>query len=507
MPILSICIPTYNRARYLKKSLNSIVEQEIFQKTSDVEIIISDNCSTDNTRQVVERFVEQYGDKVKYFCNEKNLNDKNIELSLLRGTGAFLKVQNDTILMHQNSLSEMVNFIITNLKTKPILFFLNKNNIKDKISNFSNSDEFISHISFFSTWIGGFGMWKEDFDFLQDFSKEAEKKIPQTDVIFRLLSFKKHSSVLNTQLVSVQRVNKKGGYNIAKVFSKNYLDILKDAVSKKIISATTYDKEKKLILLKHINKFYFDINNNYDFEKGNYWLYTKDYHYNFYYYLALAKIFTKIALRHFRNLFISKKSYRKKVWKKFNKGNQVTLVSKSEISVKDMQKISIGNFSYGAIDPVFWGAENEELIIGNYVSIAPGTRFLCGGNHKYTGFSTYPFKVLFFGESVEAISKGAIIIEDDVWIGDGVTILSGVTIGQGAIIGAGSVISKNIPPYAIAAGNPANIIKYRFSEEIRARLKKLDFSRIPKEKIMQNEEILYTELNDGNVEKIIESLL
>jgi acetyltransferase-like isoleucine patch superfamily enzyme len=56
---------------------------------------------------------------------------------------------------------------------------------------------------------------------------------------------------------------------------------------------------------------------------------------------------------------------------------------------------------------------------------------------------------------------GPVIIEDDVWIGTRATILQGITIGKGAVIGAGSIVTKNIPPYAIAVGNPARVIKER----------------------------------------------
>lgn len=56
-------------------------------------------------------------------------------------------------------------------------------------------------------------------------------------------------------------------------------------------------------------------------------------------------------------------------------------------------------------------------------------------------------------------SKGPVIIEDDVWIGDKATILPGVSIGKGAVIAANSVVTKDIPPYSIAGGNPAEIIK------------------------------------------------
>jgi serine acetyltransferase len=61
--------------------------------------------------------------------------------------------------------------------------------------------------------------------------------------------------------------------------------------------------------------------------------------------------------------------------------------------------------------------------------------------------------------------KGDIIIENDVWIGATATIMSGVKISNGAVIGAGSVVTKDVPPYAIVAGNPAKVVKYRFTEE------------------------------------------
>jgi lipopolysaccharide O-acetyltransferase len=62
------------------------------------------------------------------------------------------------------------------------------------------------------------------------------------------------------------------------------------------------------------------------------------------------------------------------------------------------------------------------------------------------------------------LTSNPIIIEDNVWIGESVSILPGVTIGQGSIVGANSLVSKNIPPYAIAVGNPAKVIKtYNFT--------------------------------------------
>jgi acetyltransferase-like isoleucine patch superfamily enzyme len=70
----------------------------------------------------------------------------------------------------------------------------------------------------------------------------------------------------------------------------------------------------------------------------------------------------------------------------------------------------------------------------------------------------------------EVVSSGPTRIEHDVWIGTGVHVLAGVTIGTGAIIGAGSVVSADIPPYAVAVGQPAAPVRYRFSEQVIERL-------------------------------------
>lgn len=126
----------------------------------------------------------------------------------------------------------------------------------------------------------------------------------------------------------------------------------------------------------------------------------------------------------------------------------------------------MGEMSYGALNVFSWGCPTEQLTIGNYVSIAPGVKFILGGEHRYNTFSTYPFKVMLMGEKREDCSKGPIIVDDDVWIGMDAMILSGVRIGRGAIVGARAIVAKDIPPYAIVVGNPAKIVKYRFSKEI-----------------------------------------
>jgi acetyltransferase-like isoleucine patch superfamily enzyme len=129
--------------------------------------------------------------------------------------------------------------------------------------------------------------------------------------------------------------------------------------------------------------------------------------------------------------------------------------------LKDHQ---IGDFTYGTPKVIGKG----DLTIGKFCSIADGVTILLNIEHRSDWATTYPFSVLFPGAQHIAghpRGKGPVVIGNDVWIGYRATILSGVTIGNGAIIGANAVVAKDVAPYSVVAGSPAQHLKYRFAEE------------------------------------------
>lgn len=124
--------------------------------------------------------------------------------------------------------------------------------------------------------------------------------------------------------------------------------------------------------------------------------------------------------------------------------------------------------------------------IGRYCSFAKNIHYY-GANHPLKQISTSPyFYNKAFGFQVNDVKRSSLVIENDVWIGANVIITCNCRkIGNGAVVGAGSIVTKDIPSYAIAVGNPARVIGYRFlPEEIEA-LEKSEWWKDPPETLIQ----------------------
>ncbi len=169
--------------------------------------------------------------------------------------------------------------------------------------------------------------------------------------------------------------------------------------------------------------------------------------------------------------------------------------------------VTVGKYSYGLLDVYTWGAKEERLEIGSFVSIASGVKFLLGGNHRTDTLLTFPVKVKFFKEKREATSKGPIIVEDDVWIGMDAMILSGSRIGRGAVIGAMTVVAGEVPPYSIVVGNPGRVISRRFEGETTRLLCSLPLKKITSEFILMNETLFTSEMNTEKVNQAAKNII
>lgn len=178
-------------------------------------------------------------------------------------------------------------------------------------------------------------------------------------------------------------------------------------------------------------------------------------------------------------------------WRAQNKGKNSTSVFTSG----DLSKVEVGRCTYGRLNVFTYGNASERLKIGSFCSIAGTSKFILGGGHDVSTFLTFPIRPQILHEG-SALCKGAIVVEDDVWIGESAIIMSGVHIGRGAVIGAGAVVTKDIPPYAVAVGTPAKVIKYRFDPKTVETLMRIDFNKISKDEIVNNLSLFESKIND-----------
>lgn len=233
--LLSICIPTYNRAEILDGTLNSLFSNPDFDSTK-IEVIVSDNCSTDNTADVVAKFP-----LARYYCNSENVRDNNFSIVLGYAKGEYIRLFNDTISFMPKALDNMLKEIEKHLKDGVNLFFygnmfLNQNCQK----TITSKKTFIEEVSFYNTWIANFGIWREDFLKIENKDQYAVLQFVQVDWSFRIVENNKKTIIYFEDLFDIVTPNKKGGYNLFDTFINKYLFIIKQ----ENISLLSYEIEK-----------------------------------------------------------------------------------------------------------------------------------------------------------------------------------------------------------------------------------------------------------------------
>lgn len=163
-----------------------------------------------------------------------------------------------------------------------------------------------------------------------------------------------------------------------------------------------------------------------------------------------------------------------------------------------MPTIIVGEHSWTSPFNFFAWQDDEVIQVGKFCGFSLGVKVLGGGEHQLNNVAIFPLKSLHFitGEAHKDIyTKGPTIIGNDVLLMTNAIVLSGVKIGDGAIVGAGSVVTKDVPPYAIVAGNPARVIKYRFSDEQIKALLRIRWWDWPDKEIKAFEQYFYGDID------------
>lgn len=251
-PLLSICIPTYNRAEYLRGALENITSDFAF--SSEVEVIISDNSSTDDTWKVGKEYSEKY-ENIHYFRNKTNIHDKNFIVVQQKAIGKYIRLFNDTLRFKKGALNKMLEIIKTSSENESLLIFQNIPFLhKNESCIFFNKESFLLNVSFYCTWIANWGCWKKDLQLLCNLSKYSYLKLQQVDWFFQLTELHDRGRIIFDDFFISLYPKGKGGYNYIEVFVKNYLFIIRENISDEVLLS----KEKNRLFRFYLSHYIFN---------------------------------------------------------------------------------------------------------------------------------------------------------------------------------------------------------------------------------------------------------
>jgi acetyltransferase-like isoleucine patch superfamily enzyme len=142
--------------------------------------------------------------------------------------------------------------------------------------------------------------------------------------------------------------------------------------------------------------------------------------------------------------------------------------------LKRAGRISVGAHTYGIPILKDYVYDETKLIVGKYSALSETSIVMLGGEHAMDRVTTWPHRIVWnmegAGQDGIPVHTGDTVIGNDVWLTQRTFLRSGVHIGDGAVIAAGAVVTKDVPPYAIVGGNPAKVLRFRFTEQQRADL-------------------------------------
>lgn len=260
--LLTISIPTYNRANYLDKCLKSIFDQ-IESKTNLVEILVSDNCSTDETNIVIKKYID-YGCKIEYYRNDKNLGfDRNFASCFSKAKGKYVWVlgDDDIILFgHLNLILDLLeanNFGVIYLNSS---WHDENEDLKHNAPKFLEYDiykspiEFVERVNYWFTFISGNIVNKSLYKNSNIIPEFYDSLLVQLSWVLPLCFSGNDNIVIKTCSIACVKDNS-GGYKLFEVFGKNLNYLIQSLIDKNLIQKETKEIMNRNLLLTFFPSF------------------------------------------------------------------------------------------------------------------------------------------------------------------------------------------------------------------------------------------------------------
>jgi len=244
-PVLSICIPTCNRAEVTEETVKRILSLPDFG--TQTEIVVSDNCSTDDTEDRMRRIAAGH-DSFVYSRNTKNIGDRNFYEVMRCAKGQYLKLSNDTLRYKPGGLEKIRN--IVERYNPALLLFLRKNS--GNVSICRSLDDLINRASYAITWIGGLCIRRDALSIAEAAVTKSESHLFQVELVIDIVNSGQRVLVVKEDIFEVKEQTRKGGYDLFGVFVHNYLVLLSKQVNQGKLSREVLQREKLRLLFNFV---------------------------------------------------------------------------------------------------------------------------------------------------------------------------------------------------------------------------------------------------------------